>query len=554
VKRGLPLLLALVVVAATHVPAVLKAGFAYDDGPAILDHPDLRTFRSVPKLLTTEYWGADRANQMYRPLQQWSYLCDGVFFDFEPRASHALHLAHHLAAILVGYALLRRLGLRATTSAAAVAAFGVHPALMDASVWISGRCDVLALLFVAGAFVLLARKTDEPLSHGRLFAAAALFLFGSLAKEVALAAPAAAAVLLRGRSARAAPYALSVYAVYGVLRYAAVDGFLPGIPNEAGVVLHERTLFERVGVGCRAQWILASRLLLPWTSVADHRAHPAALPTTEIGFDGVLSAAAFVAAFVFGAVARGDAPFSRARRLFAAGATFFVPVLQVWPIGAVMPERFLYVPAFFWIAAVAAAAEGVAARRPKVALVVAVACVAALSARTAARVEVYRDDGTFFADVLSAYPLDERAWNNLGVFRMLDANPPDFDGADAAFERAIALKPAYRRGRLNAARAALERMRVRHDASKLESVEKVLGPLLRRGDGAAFALLGRAELERAGIETDDHLRYVLYERAEVAYARAEAFKEAAIAAAARGDDARAADYRAAASRAAAPPK
>lgn len=538
-KRAL--LLAAVVVLA-HARAFFVAGFAYDDGPAILEHPDLREVSRAGKLLFTEYWGADRANQMYRPLQQWGYLVDGAGFAFAPVPSHAIHLAWHVAAVLAAYALLGRLGMGAGARLFAAAAFGVHPALMDASVWISGRCDVQSLLFSAASLALLAGA--GPPTRGRAAAAAACFLLGALAKEVALAVPGAALFLFGRRVLRTWPWFLAALAVYVALRLSAVEGFLPGIPNENGVVLHDRSVVERVLIGARAQLLLVVRLFAPHLSVADHRAHPAALPDTEVGLDGAAAALAFAAVFVAGARARGPSRAASCARLLAAGACFFVPVLQLWPIGAVMPERFLYVPGFFLVAAAAHAAAPLAVRAPRVVPALAVVVVAALGARLAARTDVYRDDGTYFRDVLRAYPQDERAWNNLGVFLMKDAAPPDFDGADAAFAEAVRLRPTYRRGRLNAARSILERRRVSHEDRGLARVEDLLGPGLSRGDAEALRLVGRAEFELAELAAHADDRTIHWERAEAAYARAAAWREAALAADRLGAASRAAGYRA----------
>lgn len=517
------LLAAFVVVA--HLPAVFTAGFAYDDGPAILEHPDLRSFANAPRLFRTEYWGADRANQMYRPLQQASYLVDGAVFGFERRATHAIHLAWHVAAVVAGYALLRRLGLALGAAFAASAAFAVHPAMTDASVWISGRCDVQALLCSAASLALLA-KPGAPSAKASCLAAV-LFLCGAFSKEVALAVPGAAWFLFGRRALKAWPWFLAAIVVYGIFRLTAVPGFLPGIPNENGVVLQDRSFFERAGIGARAQLFLVGRLFAPWLAVADHRAHWAALPDTPVGLDGVAASAVFLAAAVGGAVFRGATRVGLCLRLIAVAACFFVPVLQWWPIGAIMPERFLYVPGFFLLAAFAHAVEPAAVRRPRFAAIAAGATIVALAAGLAVRTVVYRDDGTYFRDVLRAYPADERAWNNLGVFLMLDADPPDFDGADQAFARALAVRPAYRRGRMNAARSILERVRVTHDARGLDRIDELLRPGVERGDRDALALVGRAELERAEREADPELLIVHLERAESAFQAAGLAREAA---------------------------
>ncbi|HYC79358.1 MAG TPA: hypothetical protein VEI02_17200, partial [Planctomycetota bacterium] len=512
--------------------SVATAGFVYDDEDAILEHPHLRDVRHVGRLFLTEYWGGDRANQMYRPLQQVSYLIDGVLFDFEREATHASHLAWHLAAVLAGFALLKRVGVGAGPAFAAAAAFGVHPALTDASVWISGRCDVLALLFSALALLRYraVAAADVPRTRDAVLAAAWL-LAAALSKEVGLAAPGAALVLFGRRAARGGRWTCAALAVYGALRLGAVEGFLPGLPDDVGVVLQDRDLFERVAIGCRAQLLLVGRLFAPWLSVADHRAHPLALPAAPVGVSGVVSIVVFVATFVAAARARGPSAGAIALRLTGAAAAFFVPVLQIWPIGAVMPERFLYVPALFLLGAVARLGAAAVPNAPRwswstrvlapglFAGVVVLCLTLGLRDKVGDR-RVYDDDGAFFSDVVAAYPHDERAWNNLGVYWMKDATPPRFDDADRCLEEAVRLRPGYRRGALNLARSALERHRTTRDASRLHVAEAALEARLGADDGDAWMLLGHVESRRIALAADDVERLVCAERAESAFLRA----------------------------------
>ncbi|NRA96581.1 MAG: hypothetical protein HRU14_10280 [Planctomycetes bacterium] len=102
-------------------------------------------------------------------------------------------------------------------------------------------------------------------------------------------------------------------------------------------------------------------------------------------------------------------------------------------------------------------------------------------------------------DVIRAYPDDHKAWNNLGVYHYLpdpklDDHEPDFDAADRAFAHAVESQPGYRRGRLNRARALLERQRVAEKDADLTPIEAWLASGIRREDPDALNLAARADL------------------------------------------------------------
>ncbi len=502
IPRWLPLLGLIALVALVHLRA-LETGYTYDDVEAILENPDLRSWSKAPDLFATNYWGS-RNIGLYRPLVQLSYLVDGAGFGFDARVSHTIQLLLHLAVVALVFVFLARLGVARGAAWCGAALFGVSPALLEGSVWISGRTDVLAALFMSVALILAAARPGDrddgdaarPFDRRSILIALA-FLLGLFSKEMAVTLP-ALILLLPGRGHwRRTPMLLVAFAIYVAFRASAVDGVLPTWAGEGeGVVLQDHDALDRVAIGARACARLLAMVLAPVGLAADHRAHPWALPET------VADAGAF--AILIGAALLCWWAIRRRRRdpvggfLWSALPISLLPISQLIPIGAVMAERFNYVPAIFLLGGVVHLASRVLrGRLAPLAPMLALTTLGLAIALTLHRIPVYDTRGSFCTDVLRRYPHDYKALNNLGVYHMLERKPPDPVAAEAAFLHALEIHPAYRRGRLNLARARLERERHGDRSVDLDRLFADLEPLLDRGDPDALYLGGKLALRRA---------------------------------------------------------
>lgn len=494
------LALVLVVVAVVHAPQ-LRCSYAYDDVEAILEHPDLRSWDGAGALLLTNYWGS-RNIGLYRPLVQLSYLVDGAGFGFDPRASHSIQMLLHLAVVGLLFIFLRRLGVGAGGAAASALLFGVNPAMLGASVWISGRTDVLSALFVLLGLIsaLSARARGEGLWGMRTIGLGICFLLGLMSKEMAVTLP-LLVLLLPGRGHwRRLPMLGIAFGLYLVLRVSAVDGVLPSFAGDgAGVVFAEQGIGTRFAMGCRACFRLLALVVLPVGVAADHRAHAWALRDAPGGLTAVLALALY-AAMLWGAWRL----LSRGRRIdgFLLGglAVSLLPILQIIPIGAVMAERFNYTPSLLLTPLLVRAVASVSRRSmPQLAALAFLGALVMGAFVTTRRIPVYTDRGSYCEDVIRAYPEDHKAWNNLGVYHYLpdpyvDRHDRDFEAADRAFARAVELHPGYARGRLNRARALLERQRLLDEDVDLRPIEEWLALGLRREHPDALNLAARADL------------------------------------------------------------
>ena len=570
-NRGRPALLLAFAVLCALSPA-LRTGYVYDDGPAILQNPDLRDPAALPALFLTNYWGVERNIGLYRPLVQVTYWLEGVTFGFLAPLSHAVNILLHLATSLLLFRFLEMLaasklprgntgsptlqaerrGLGRGLSLTAALLYAVHPALLDATVWISGRTDVLAALFVLWGLLIGLRLHREGTSafHPRSWLLGLVFLLGLFSKEMAVTLP-LLLFLLTGRDTwRRLPILGLALLVYLSLRFAAVDEFLPsGTP--AGVALLGRDLLDRTAIGARSLVRLSLLLLVPWPSwlAADHRADPLVQVDAATGFSGPASLALLVVAACAGILLRRRRA-ARVGFLLAAVPFSMVPVLQIEPIGAVMAERFLYLPAAFLLPLAVVLAARILP--PRLHPAAAAAAVVVLMGVTWSRIPVYRDDGAFSRDVIRVYPRDWKAWNNLAVFEW-SRDPPAFFAARRAFERALEIRPGYRKGRLNLARLLLDQHRLEKDSDLLDPVEDLLRPLGRRPE--ALYLRGKLALRRAAAVSEGRKELLeealsLYTSAARGFASssaeprriAAAWKEAGIAALRLGDRRRAARF------------
>jgi len=180
------------------------------------------------------------------------------------------------------------------------------------------------------------------------------------------------------------------------------------------------------------------------------------------GFPVLLAALGAAGLLAAGIAARRRSPWTAFGILWFLAA--LIPVAQGVRIGAVMADRFLYLPA---AGACAALAAGLLAlpRRARGALLVVV--LLAFAAGTHHREQVWRNDATMARDVVERttnYPDDADAWNRLALWH---AARGESDREERAYRRGLAAEPdnrylgknlgalLYERGRYAEAREVL---------------------------------------------------------------------------------------------------
>jgi tetratricopeptide (TPR) repeat protein len=353
-------------------------GLAQDSKAIVTQDPRLRaaTSENLGLILTKNYWWPKAGDGLYRPVTTASFLLNYAVLGNGPNPAgyHWIDfLLHAINACLV-YQLALLIFRRGWPALCAAALWAVHPICTEAVDNIVGRADLLAAMSVLGG-LLLYRRALAFEGRRRTLAALALFAIataGVFAKENA-------AVLLglmllwdvafdraglRRDFRRRSPLygAVAASLVLLVLARHLVLGALPvaqpvyvdNMIRAAGSWTARFTALKTIGLDL---WLLVWPLRLSSDRSFDQipLAGPADL-TAWLAFLAIVAILA-VAAVRF----RRDPLWFWLAGLF--GIALLPTANLLFPIGALMAERFLYLPSVAFAIALAAAADRIAPRR-----------------------------------------------------------------------------------------------------------------------------------------------------------------------------------------------
>ncbi len=392
----------LIALAVAALGPVRNGGFIYDDEYYVVQNPSIVADGPI--------WDAplgDQTQSLWRPVTLLTFRAQWDGRDSAP-AFLIVNLALHALASCLVWTLAGRWGLGRWAAFAAGAVFAVHPVHAEAVGWVSGRAELLATVFVLGAW--LAHLSER---RGAALGAAALLLLAALSKENALAAPALFVghdVLMR-RPFPWRRHALLALAVVAVVagRLAVLDSFAPTEAPFGDWPFADRLLVALNVLGM-AWWKLV------WPS--DLKVHYHKL---ELGYSDALLATIVAVAVVvtLWTLVRGPRRLGIALLLVPVS---LITVLNLVPIGATFGERFLYLPSVLVCLAagglvdVAVRREGASGRGlgASVLGVVAVVLIALPFARSAAA--VFESDLTMWAHTSEVSPRNPHARYNHGYW------------------------------------------------------------------------------------------------------------------------------------------
>lgn len=336
----------------------------------------------------------------FRPLTLFSFALDWATSGDNPRGYHAQNLFWYALGCVFLWLLAWEISGRPLASTAGAVLFALHPTHPESVCFVAGRTDLLAGAFLFAALWAAARwgpRVDSPWK--KLLPSALLLLPGMLSKEVAVfGAPLLPLALwLQDRNASAATIrkasvaVAAAVALYFVARFAAlgptplpaiapVQGALPQILTSVALVArYVQLLFVPIGLSAR------------------HEIAPSATPDT-VFFLGSFALVAMAGAFALLAGRR-----SRWLLPLALFAATLLPVCYVRLLsGALVAERFLYVPS----AALALAVALIAGDRDTQLFFWALVgvCAAWFCALLLPRVAIWKDEGTLYGSMLRDSP------------------------------------------------------------------------------------------------------------------------------------------------------
>ena len=421
------------------------AGFAMDNRGLILQDARVHaaTAENLDLIFGHTYWWPYGESGLFRPFTTLSYLFNYAILGNgdHPAGYHWINFLMHAANVLLVYALgLRLAGWRPAAWTAAL--WAVHPVLTESVTNMVGRADLLAGMAVLGGW-LLYRKSAESSGWRRwayLGALSATTAVGVFSKESAVTVLPVIVLyeaiwwkerrqalgLVRGSIAMLIPIQAMLYQRAAVLWSSTATTF-PFYDNPivgAGWVTGRLTALKVMG-----KYVA----LLAWPARLSCDYSWAQIPLAGGSAADWLAWMALAAALAAGVLLwRGN---RTALYLAGAAVLVFLPTSNLlFPIGTIMAERFLYLPAIAFAAGVVAAV-GAAGKRvgdarlaPALLGLIVVAC----AARTWARNLDWQDDlavgkaaveaspGSFKSHKLLAYALHEADPGRANIDRVIE--------------------------------------------------------------------------------------------------------------------------------------
>ena len=416
----LPLLVALAVTAAAHLPA-LGNGFTNWDDPGYLLFNRLTVeplAEGIDGLLTTRSLGYPI------PVTVLFYAAERAAFGLAPAGFHLVSLALHLVCVALAMALARRLGAGPRAAAAAALLFGVHPIVVEPVAWVVGQKDLLAACFLLTALLVRARNPGQlappnPPGDGANSLPAgppqgafvfALVVLAIGAKPSAVAAIAILPLLdltLGRRPDRNAAllYAGTAVAAVGSIALGLVGhGFVGG---EAPADFGARSL-------AHALWAVALHAgHLVWPDPLLARYFP---PEGGALLAGAAAGALVLAALVSLAVIAWRRGHRQVGFSLAAALIAYAPVSGLVPLSRGTADSYLYLSLALAVMAGARGLDRLASRPRGVARAAlpVVLAVLAFGLATAGQAPVWKSARSLWRPVARAYPDDPRALMRLG--------------------------------------------------------------------------------------------------------------------------------------------
>jgi tetratricopeptide (TPR) repeat protein len=445
------------VAVACYAPS-LAYGLVYDD-KIIPESPLIaRPFDFLAVLRGGFYPAQLRTTPVYRPLSQWSFLLNwraNEVFLGAGDSGFGFHLPNvllHAAACVLLLAWLRSLRLRAPIPFLAALLFAVHPIHVEAVANVFGRSEPMALAFGLG-FLIAHRR-------GRPILAAFLYLLAMWSKEsgVPFLGVAVLADLLfptegGGFRRRSFTTYAGTLALWIVLRAIAVHG----IPADTVFIdnpAFSAPAFQRILTAAAVQLDYLRLLVWPISQSADYsfaqrEVVTSALDPRVLGFVAVL-----VLAIVAGLRSRRRAPVVL---LSVAGYAILFSVASNFglPIGTIEGERLAYAPSIFAVLLAAFLLRSV-----PIGSAAALFLAAGWTFLTVREERVWRDEPTFYREMVRTAPRSAKAHMSLGTY--LGPNG-DVEGSIREYETAVEIAPAY--GRAWIALAGLRRMQENLDGA-----------------------------------------------------------------------------------------
>jgi hypothetical protein len=323
--------------------------------------------------------------------------------------------------------------------------FVLHPVQTEAVTYASGRSTSLSALFALGSIAVWVKARVQAGRPVQMFLVSPLLMLAAMAtKESAAIVP--AVLLLWEATDTSRPFRWrGVFARTGMHWLLLVVGLvvalsLPAYRDFLATSLATRTVTGNLLAQVQGIRYLAGQLL----NIDRMNADPALPVNLNLDADGALTLVVLV---IVGALGLANV-----RRFPLPAFAILWFFLWLAPTNSLLArldlvnDRQLYVALAGPALLLAAAIRRLATYQPRFAVIAFVLVLGLTGLATHLRNEVYRDEVTFWRDVVGQSPHNARAFNNLGVAL---ADQCDLPRAEAAWRRALRLDPGYVRAAVN---------------------------------------------------------------------------------------------------------
>jgi tetratricopeptide (TPR) repeat protein len=496
-----------------------SAGFILDNKGLLLRDPRIRelTAENIRLILQHTYWWPTGESGLYRPFTTLSFLFNYAVLGNanEPAGYHWINFLLHLGNVFLVFALVRRLLREFWPSLFAAALWAVHPVLTESVTNMIGRSDLLSTLAVLSGFLMYLKGAESAGLRRLAWLAGltAVTALGVFSKENAVAIVGVIALyeltwwkerrrgraLLPGYIATLLPIAVMLYQrsiVLAASRPAELpfwDSPIVGADFWTGRLTAISVIARYVGL-----------VLWPATLSSDYSYAQVPLAHGTLA-DWLAGIGVLAAAILVVALYRWN---RTAFFLMSFAAMTLLPVSNLlFPIGAIMAERFLYMPTIGLLACLVMAiyAAGERVRLKRFAPVVLCVVTAAFAVRTWVRNSDWQDTRSMAEATVRSSPNSYKAHELLAATLYGNgAAGPDLDRAIEEANKSMAIVDSLPNSRNNpmiyrlAGDMYLAKGDSLHDHDLSESTqdyERALQLLLR---SIAIDKSGRAEYDRKG--------------------------------------------------------
>lgn len=457
----------------------LDNAFVYDDVFTITNNYFIRDWGNFSALFTNDYFNSS-GEVTYRPVVTLSYFLDYSIWRLNPLGFHLTNILLHAISAVLGYLLLSVIVKNSTIPFLTGILFASHPILTEAVNGVSYREDLLAAVFFLGSLVLFIQSRRHFHKYIFLYPLSLFsYLLSLCSKEVAITLPIIivlfdwvfdGAETIKRNTIRYYLGFILVSSFYLFLRFVWLHN-----PLEKQLMYPDNSFLVNLLTMPKILGSYIKLLLFPIHFNADH-----IITLTKAPF-----AVTFILSIVFlsaiGVIIYRS--YNHSRYLFFFMLWFFItmtPTMNIIPIANIMAERYLYLPAVGFCAALSYILRGILrevctfvskkdknmgrwengriifSTQPSLNLLhsqllkpffILITClvfvpVGLYSLSAMKRNKIWRDQLTFWLKTIESSPNSSRAHNNLGMIYLNEGN---IDLAVHEFQTAIAIEsdPEY---------------------------------------------------------------------------------------------------------------